>query len=234
MIKVLIVEDDPMVAEFNKRYLEQIEGFTLVAVARSADVAMVLLKKHEVDLVLLDIFMPGINGLELLAQIRKTGQGVDVMIVSAACDSATIKTALRNGAVDYLIKPFEFERLHAALAQYRNKVLFMRGRDALSQAELDRHVLSREEAEQKDLPKGLDRTTLKLVWETVLSGQGAPFTTEEIANRVGISRVSMRKYLGFLRYIDLISREVVYGAVGRPVYKYRCLRPESEVIKQYL
>ena len=115
MINVLIVEDDPMVAEFNKRYLNQVEGFKLKAVARSFEEAIEVLKTKDIQLILLDIFMPGLSGLELLSQIRKTDSEVDVIIVSAACDIQTIKKALKYGAVDYLIKPFEFERFNSAL-----------------------------------------------------------------------------------------------------------------------
>lgn len=95
MIKVLIVEDDPMVAEFNKRYLEQLEGFVLQAVATSVDEALKILDCEDIDLILLDIFMPGASGLGLLSQIRKLGKGTDVIVVSAACDSYSIKTALQ-------------------------------------------------------------------------------------------------------------------------------------------
>lgn len=114
MIRVLIVEDDPMVAEFNKHYLEQIGGFALRGIAASVDEGLKLLEKKEIDLILLDIFMPGLSGLELLSQIRKMGKGVDVIVVSAAADSYSIKKALQYGAVDYLIKPFEFERFREA------------------------------------------------------------------------------------------------------------------------
>ncbi|HWR41966.1 response regulator [Sporomusa sp.] len=234
MIRVLIVEDDPMVAELNRRYLEQIDGFVLIAMARTVDEALGLLEKHDIDLVLLDIFIPGTNGLELLTQIREKGKDTDVIVVSAACDMHTIKKALRNGAVDYLIKPFEFERLNTALSDYRNQAVFMRNRDVMNQAELDRRILGREQQGQTELNKGLCRNTLNAVWENIRTAKGQSFTTEEMANSVGISRVSMRKYLDFLKQIDILSMEVVYGTVGRPVYRYRCINPESNIIKRYL
>lgn len=234
MIKVLIVEDDPMVAELNRRYLEQIDGFILIAIARNVNEALIRLEKHEIDLVLLDIFMPGMNGLELLDKIREEERDIDVIVVSAASDMHTIKKVLRSGVVDYLIKPFEFERLNTALSAYRNQALFMRNRDVMNQAELDRRILGREQQGQTELNKGLCRNTLKAVWEIIRATKGQAFTTEEMANNVGISRVSMRKYLEFLKQIDVLSMEVIYGTVGRPVYKYRCINPESNVIKRYL
>ncbi|MBP1763800.1 MAG: dcuR [Firmicutes bacterium] len=234
MIKVLIVEDDPMVAELNRRYLEQIEGFQLIAMARTANEALSLLEKYKIDLILLDIFMPGMNGLELLNQIREKGQDVDVIVVSAASDMHTIKKVLRSGVVDYLIKPFEFERLNAALSDYRSQTLFMRNRQVMSQEDLDRRILGREQQVPAELIKGLCRDTLKFIWEIIRSMQGQTFTTEEMAKKAGISRVSMRKYLDFLKQIGVLDMEIIYGTVGRPVYKYRCVNSENSIIKRYL
>ncbi len=233
MINVLIVEDDPMVAELNRRYLEQIDGFQLVASVRSATEALLLLEQQAVDLILLDIAMPGMTGVEFLHSIRSLGREVDVIVVSAASDMATIKKVLRNGVIDYLIKPFEFDRLNSALSEYRSQALFTRNREVLNQEELDRRVLGKEQAEAVELAKGLGRNTLRAVWEAVRM-ERQPFTTEEMAQKVGVTRVSMRKYLDFLKQIDVLSMEVVYGNVGRPVYKYRCLNPDSNMIKRYL
>ena len=233
MINVMIVEDDPMVAEFNRRYLEQIEGFQLIASVRSADEALQCMEKQKIDLLLLDIAMPGMTGVELLERIRMTGHDVDVIIVSAASDIPTIKKVLRHGVVDFLIKPFEFDRLNNALSDYRNQTLFMRNREAVNQNELDKRLLGKEQTEQIELAKGLGRNTLKAVWEAVrLENQS--FTTEEMAQKVGITRVSMRKYLDFLKQIDILSMDVLYGNVGRPVYNYRCINPDSQLIKRYL
>lgn len=234
MIKVLIVEDDPMVAEFNRRYLAQVEGFSLVALTRSATEALAIIEKQEINLVLLDIFLPGMNGLEMLARIRAQGKGIDVIVVSAACDSHSIQQALRNGVVDYLIKPFEFERLNAALSAYRERIRYMQEQGTLSQTELDSRILRKDQSVISEIPKGLDRNTLKVVWETIQATAEESFTTEEMAKRVGISRVSMRKYLNFLRKLDILNLDVTFGAIGRPVYKYRCVNPESNSIKQYL
>ncbi|MCO5385816.1 MAG: response regulator [Desulfitobacterium hafniense] len=234
MIKVLIVEDDPMVSEFNKRYLEQVGGFELIAVAPSVADALHILDRQEIDLILLDIFMPGMNGFDLLAQIRKLGQGVDVIVVSAACDSQSIKKALRYGAVDYLIKPFEFERFKTALSAYREWVSMTKDQEKLSQAELDIRMLHPNPLTvPSELPKGLTRNTLKTVWENIQETKKSSFSTEEMANRVGISRVSMRKYLSFLTDIGVIEMEVIYGSIGRPIYQHRCLKPESDLIKRY-
>lgn len=236
MIKVLIVEDDPMVAEFNKRYLKQVGGFELIAITRSFDEALAVLQDEKIDLVLLDIFMPGMSGLDLLAQIRKAGKEIDVIIVSAACDIQTIKKTLQYGAVDYLIKPFEFERFNTALTAYKETHTFMRDKDALNQEELDKLILVNKEQTQAltQIPKGLDKNTLRKVWTNIKEMKENIFSTGEMARNVGISRVSMKKYLDFLSEIGILKREAVYGSVGRPIYKYMCINSETDTISRYL
>lgn len=233
MIRVLIVEDDPMVAEFNRRYLARAEGFELVAVAASGEEALSVLARESVDLVLLDIFMPGKSGLELLGEIRRAGRGVDVILVTAATDRASIQKALQYGAVDYLIKPFEFERLNASLAAYRDRAKLMRQNAVLSQADLDRRILHKDLPAQAELPKGLDRNTLRMIWAKVAAAGTNAFSTEDMARTVGISRVSMRKYLDFLTRQSVLDVTVVYGAIGRPVYKYRCVNPDEALVAKY-
>lgn len=234
MIKVIIVDDDPMVAEFNKRYVELVEGFQLQAVVHSADEALKVLDAEEIDLILLDIFMPGMNGLELLTKLRQVGKGVDVIVITAACDSNSIKKALQFGAVDYIIKPFEFERLNSALLAYKSLASLMEDQDRLSQVELDQCVLYKEQPLSVQLPKGIDRNTLTVTWEQIKALEQSLFSTEEMAKYIGISRVSMRKYLEFLRQIGTLKLELIYGTVGRPVYKYRCINSINNGIQRYL
>jgi CitB family two-component system response regulator MalR len=234
LIKVLIVDDDPMVAEFNRRYVELVEGFKIEAIAHTANEALEILDKVDVDLILLDIFMPGMNGLDLLIQLRQVGKGVDVIVITAACDRHSIKKALQFGAVDYIIKPFEFERLNSALLAYKGLANLMEDQDRLSQVELDQCVLYKEQPLSMQLPKGIDRNTLKVTWEQIKELDRSLFSTEEMAKYIGISRVSMRKYLEFLRQIGSLKLELIYGTVGRPVYKYRCVNSVNNHIKRYL
>jgi CitB family two-component system response regulator MalR len=230
----MIVDDDPMVAEFNRRYVELVDGFKVEVVIHSAIEALEILDSANIDLILLDIFMPGMNGLELLTQIRQAGKGTDVIVITAACDNNNIKKALQFGAVDYIIKPFEFERLNSALVAYKGLVNLMEDQDRLSQAELDQCVLYKEQPLSNQLPKGVDRNTLTVTWEKIQELEGSLFSTDEMAKHVGISRVSMRKYLEFLTQIGTLKLEIIYGTVGRPVYKYRCIDSVNNFIKRYL
>lgn len=228
MIQVIIVEDDPMVVKFNKYYLEQVPGFQLAAVAHSGEEALLILETQKIDLILLDIYIPGINGLELLSRLRKKDESADVIVVSAAHDSVSIKKALQYGAVDYLIKPFEFDRFKAALIGYKEREKLIKNHEDLSQGDLDKHFLSKDKTGATlEVPKGLDRNTLKMVWEHIIRTKGTAFSTEEIANNAGISRVSMRKYLQFLEASGALKKVISYGSPGRPIYKFICTREDS-------
>lgn len=231
MIKGLIVEDDPMVIKFNKYYLEQIEGFKLKGIARSADEAFDVLKKQEIDLILLDVFMPVTSGLELLSEIRKMERNIDVIIVSAARDSASVKKALQYGAVDYLIKPFEFERFSSALNNYKDREKLIKDSEDLSQEELDKHILHNEQnSDLIELPKGIGRSTLKLSWQKIIENEEMNFSTEELANLVGVSRVSMRKYVSYLEELGVLKKNITYGSLGRPIQRYKCIKGDKNLI----
>lgn len=235
MIRVMIVEDDPMVAGFNKSYLAKVNGFQLIAMARTVDEAIKFIEQQEIDLILLDIFMPGKQGLELLTYLRTNEKETDVIIISAASDMDRIKKALRYGAVDYLIKPFEFERFNTALAAYQEKTRFIQKQQVINQEELDSQILRREEKTiLEELPKGLTKDTLKKIWEVIQEMKEAPFSTEEVVKQVGISRVSTRKYLNFLKDIGILEVKVIYGTVGRPVYNHEFNKYKEHLIKNFL
>lgn len=226
MIKVLIVEDDPMVAMLNTHYLEQVGGFELVQAVNSIKSAIEVLEESRIDLVLLDIFMPEETGFELLMYIRNQEKEIDIMMISAVHDMGSIKKALQYGVVDYLIKPFTFERFKEALTIYREKLTFMKEQQKISQSELDSLILQKEKREPtvtKELPKGLTKQTLQLIWQKIESLNGRVFTTDEMAQLVRISRVSIRKYVMFLTDIGVLENEMMYQHVGRPVSKLRCV-----------
>jgi two-component system, CitB family, response regulator MalR len=238
MIRVLLVEDDPMVAELNRMFLSRVAGFEIVASARSGTEALEALRSHPVNLLLLDIFMPGQNGLELMEEIRRQALDVDVIFVTAARDTATISKALKLGAVDYLIKPFEFERLKEALDHYRETHHMIRDGEALDQAALDKRLARRPaEARGTDvLPKGLDRNTLAKLLEAISEWPVEPpwFTSEEVGQQVGISRVSVRKYFEFLCTLKVLRMEPGYGTGGRPVHRFLLQRSQLREARRFI
>jgi CitB family two-component system response regulator MalR len=238
VIRVLLVEDDPMVAELNRLYVSRVEGFQVAATARDGQEALELLREQAVDLILLDVFMPGPTGLDLLSEIRALDLDVDVILVTAARDTRSIGRALKLGAVDYLIKPFEFERLQQALEKYRETHRLMRVEGSLSQSELDQSLgRPRAGAPAADpLPKGLDRATLATVARAITGHAEADrwFTSEEVAQEVGLSRVSVRKYVEFLCGLKVLRMEPGYGTVGRPVHRFQLQRGYLGELRRYL
>lgn len=224
MIRVLIVEDDPMVAALNKRYLQEVKGFSLAGAVHTVKAAMEFLAEDQVDLILLDVYMPGANGLELLRLIRENNIAADVILITAAADKEKIQSALRFGAVDYLIKPFEFERFQQALIHYKEKYHFFANSEVIGQEELDERILNsdpKQVGESLDeLPKGLTSTTLQAIVNVIKSKGAYQFSTDEIAEITLISRVSVRKYLKFLAHIGVLQESLTYG-IGRPVNLYR-------------
>lgn len=237
MIRVLIVEDDPMVAEINKRYLEEIEHFTLVGIAHSVSEALPYIDREEIDLVLLDVYMPGKNGMELLTYIREHEKQIDVILITAASDAAKIQTALRFGAVDYLIKPFEFERFKTALMAYWEQYNLLAKKNCVNQQELDRLLLGKEQQATDDivrsLPKGLTKSTLQIIVNAIERMGNNPFSTENISEITDISRVSVGKYLKFLKEINVLEETITYG-IGRPVSLYIFKQNNRDILKSYL
>lgn len=238
MIRVVLVDDEPMVAELNRIYVERVADFKVVASARSAEEGLLALQTQPVDLLLLDIFMAGQTGMDLMAEIRRLNLDVDVIFVTAARDAKTIGKALKLGAVDYLIKPFDFERLQQALEGYRETHRMVHTKQSLSQTELDA-ALSRKPREapgEAELPKGLERTTLTRVCQAILDlpGEAPWFSSEELAGQVGISRVSVRKYLEFLYGRKVLRMEPSYGGMGRPVHRFCLQRFRIEELRRFL
>jgi response regulator of citrate/malate metabolism len=235
MIQVLIVEDDPMVAKFNRIFLEKVTGFTVVGVVHDTSAAFSFLGNHDVDLMLLDIYMANTNGLDLLLKLRNAGMATDVIVITAANDQPSIQRALDYGAVDYLIKPFDFVRFKEALVKYQRKFDVMHNVTSIQQEELDVFLLNKRHSHVNsfDLPKGLTKLTLARVAEQIIQWEKDTFSAAGIADVTGISRVSISKYLKYLVGIDVLRVEVNYQNTGRPLHCYQ-LRPESMNIIQTL
>lgn len=237
MIRVLIVDDDPMVAEFNRRYLQEVNGFTLAGIVHTVKDAREFLESEKADLILLDVYMPGATGIDLLRFIRKKNISADVILITAAADKENIQTALRYGALDYLIKPFEFERFNQALLQYKEKYHFFENHNMLRQEDIDGRILSTEQklavSSMENLPKGLTISTLESIIKVIQSKQNLQFSTDDISEITLISRVSVRKYLKFLADLGILEESLTYG-VGRPGYLYRLRKDKLGQLNRFL
>lgn len=224
IINVLLIEDDPMVQEVNRQFLEQIDGFQIIATANNGVEGIEKMKAYKPDLVLLDIFMPSLDGIETLLQIRKQQEDVDVIVITAANDQRTIRKMVHNGAIDYIIKPFKFERIKQALEKYRSYRMKLKDDSALSQQQLDELFFQSEAnnvqpSKQEQLPKGLNETTLTQIISYLII-QSQPQSAEEVACGVGLARVTARRYLDYLKTTGDILLDIQYGGIGRPVNRY--------------
>lgn len=226
-VDIVIVEDDPMVMELHRQYVGQVKGFRLVGQAANAAEGYNIITKLQPQLVILDIYMPGESGIELLRRVRAEGINIDVILVTAAHHSETIQQGMQCGVIDYIIKPFTLQRFKKALKSYQQYIDRLNTTQQLCQKDIDglKGATPREsvpnslEELEDDIPKGLDKATLEAILATI-SEQPDYFTASEIAKLVGISRVTARRYLNYLTDNGWLKGILSYGPVGRPLHKY--------------
>ncbi|MEB3751312.1 response regulator [Geobacillus icigianus] len=225
MYRVLLIEDDPMVQEVNRQMIEQVDGFTVVGLAGNGEEGLRLIRELQPDIAMIDIYMPQLDGLETVKQIRAQGYEVDLIAITAASDIETVRRILQNGAFDYIVKPFKFERLKQALENYRAFRQSLAEKESLTQAELDalRQTPKQPAVSTTELPKGLNEVTLEKVI-AYLRRHRFPVSAEEVAEGVGIARVTARRYLEYLEKSGNVMLDVQYGGVGRPVNRYQLKR----------
>jgi response regulator of citrate/malate metabolism len=222
-IRVLVVEDEPLLAEAHKAYTERVPGFVVVGVAHTAREAMAALRQRggaDIDLVLLDFRLPDLPGLDVCRALRAAGSSVDVLAVTSARDLAVVRTAVSLGVTHYLLKPFTFAAFRDKLeryADYRRQAL-AEG-EVVAQHEVDQMFATLRGAARHTLPKGLDEQTLHRVLAVLSPGAGRSAT--EVSQQTGISRVTARRYLEYLVTVDRAVRNPRYGTPGRPEVEYR-------------
>ncbi|MBU8864898.1 response regulator [Paenarthrobacter aromaticivorans] len=217
MIKVLIVDDDFMVAKVHAGFIQRTPGFGVVGVAHTGAQAILETQRLQPDLVLLDIHLPDINGLDLMHQLRDVAPDLDVLVISAARETETVRKALRGGIVHYLIKPFSQADLQERLQHYLNAYQGLdASKDVAEQSDVNR-VFGLDSA-QRTLPKGCSVETLELV-EAALKSASGDVSAAEVAEQLGTSRVSARRYLEYLHDEGALDVRLKYG-VGRPERRY--------------
>lgn len=211
-MRVLIIEDDPMVAMIHKEYFKKKELTDDLNHVTSLEAAKDYLKKNNVDLIVLDNYLTDGQGVEFLPELK----GYPIIMITAANDVQTVEAALSNGVVDYLVKPFTYERFSQAIDKVQDYVNLL-SKEKINQDLIDDYLNSgRVEEEEDSLPKGLSRITLKKVIEAIQQ-QNTGFTTQQIADILDISRITIRKYLNHLVNIKVLSEDAEYYTSGRPV-----------------
>ncbi|MCX4509985.1 response regulator [Streptomyces sp. NBC_01619] len=227
MTTVLVVDDDFMVAKLHCRYVSAVPGFTVAGVAHSGADALRAADRIRPDLVLLDIYLPDMDGIGVLRELRAAEardtdrQPADVLFITAARDAGTVRAALRAGALHYLIKPFS----HAALQEQLRHVASLRTRlaslDEARQEDVDQ-IFGTRPPGSRELPKGLAAHTADLV-DRVLRAHPEGLSASECAEAGSLSRVSARRYLEYFAETGRAEVTLRYGGTGRPERRYRRL-----------
>lgn len=218
MIKVLVVDDDFMVARIHARFVGQVDGFEVVATAGNAAEAIGAVEREQPDLLLLDVHLPDMDGIEVLRRLRSCGHDVGVIVITAAREAETVRGALHGGASSYLTKPFELDDLAAHLNRFRQAYTRLSTGPA-GQEDIDAVFGTTTPQTASLLPKGLSRETAVAV-RTAMS-ETDDLSAAECAQRVGISRVSARRYLEHFVATGDAGVRLRYGTTGRPERRYR-------------
>lgn len=233
---VLIVEDDPMVAMINEQYVRKNRQFTICASCRNGQEALDFLEDTAADLIILDVYMPIMDGVETLKQLRQRRCGAEVIMVTAANDTATLENTMHLGVLDYLIKPFAYERFQVALEKFEAKRQALQSASVLDQSSVDSIIGSGQRTGSggrlhggaeggraegcKDYPKGIQEKTLNLIL-SFLAEQKDWLNGDVIAENVGLSCVTVRHYMNYIVNTGKASESINYETGGRPCVLYR-------------
>jgi len=222
MIKVLIVEDDFRIAQVQEGFLQKIPDVQVVGKALNAEDTINRLKEQEIDLILLDIYLPDRLGTDLLPFIRENYPEIDIIMITAATEKAMLETSIRQGVFHYLLKPVTMEKFIETIENYKKRKELLQHREEVDQSIIDQYFgtsVNQSSLHQKDLPSGVDRLTLQKVKE-VLSTLDSGISIEEMGEKMGASRTTARRYLEYLVSVNICIAKHEYGIVGRPERKY--------------
>jgi response regulator of citrate/malate metabolism len=227
MISVLIVEDEPLIAEAHRTYLGRLSGFSVAGVAHTARDAMraaseAAATEAPIDLVLLDIGLPDANGIALASGLSRLRPAPDIIAITSERDLEMVRAAVGHGALAYLLKPFTFAAFRDRLERYRRyREALPAGTDAASQAEVDRALAEmRASTDRSAAPKGAAPGTNDEIARAVRDAADG-ITADEVAKQVGVSRVTAWRYLERLAEDGTVTRNTDYGKAGRPKTRYQ-------------
>lgn len=227
MHRVMIIEDDPMVAAIDRRYVEMTPGFQVLETVPDGSRALDSPMLAKADLIILDYFMPRMNGDEFIDRMHHAGYTPSVIMVTSANDSGIVTSLLSRGVTDYLVKPFEYERFRDALLRFdRLKKQRKSSQGIFDQEEIDRliHGSGQDKPSprpQEELAKGLNQATLDTIRGFLSAHSGDSFTCDQIARKVSLSRITVRRYVNYLLEQREVMSSIDYQTGGRPGMYYR-------------
>jgi response regulator of citrate/malate metabolism len=225
MIRVLVVDDDFMVARLHSSVVARQPGFEVVGAARTGADALAAVRSLRPGLVLLDIYLPDMSGIEVLRRFRESpaDYAVDVIVISAARDLDTLRSALHGGVFQYLVKPFDIESLRARLADYASHQAELHELTEAQQEEVDRVFRAQAGRGAAPPPKGISPETTELIIGALRDAPEDGMSATDCAEVTGLSRSSTRRYLEHLVTIGQAEMRPRYGVAGRPERRYHLL-----------
>ncbi|MFD9126850.1 response regulator [Kitasatospora sp. NPDC059571] len=231
MIRTLVVDDDFRVNAIHRAYVGRIPGYEVVGRADSVSTALKAARALVPDLLLLDVYLPDGSGLDVLRRLLTddTGDRPDALMITAARDVGTVRSAMKLGATGYLVKPFGFAALEERLAAYRelrDRVAALDPAAENGQAEVDALFTAARPAASTAPAKGHSAPTLALVLAAVRA-KGCDMSAAQVAEQTGISRATAQRYLSYLAKEGRIRLELRYGTTGRPEHRYRATPAEA-------
>ena len=222
--RVLIVEDDPMVAMINEQYVKQNKNFTVSTICRNGEEALNFLEGNKIDLIVLDVYMPVMDGVETLKRIRDKKISSEVIMVTAANDTNTLEQTMHLGVLDYLIKPFTLERFLVALEKFLSQKETLKQNSIIDQNCIDRLMTQIGTKDKKikptEYPKGINKKTLSSMIEYFNENPGW-HSVDMIAEKLKISIVTVRHYMNYLVQQKSIVEDINYETGGRPCMLYK-------------
>ncbi len=223
MIDVLIVDDDFMVAKVHAGFVAALEGFRVVGTASTGAQALEDVVRLRPDLVLLDVYLPDMTGLDVLRRLRAAACPSDVIVISAARDVDSIRSALHGGVLHYLVKPFDRRTFESRLRDYAALRTDLAELDEAGQTDVDRVFGASRGGTvrtQAVTPKGIAPETLELVRATLAAVGADGLSATECSERTGLARVSARRYLEQLVAQQEADVRQRYGTAGRPERRF--------------
>lgn len=229
MYQVIIIEDDPMVAAINRQYIEDTAGFTVKSVFQNGAQALEYLKDNDVSLIILDYYTPMMSGMAFVDMLHGMGKAPAIIMVTSASDVQIVKSMFSRGVIDYLVKPFEYDRFKAALDRFKYTVSRWEEVNALlKQEEIDSMITPEGDGESyrlmHTLSKGLNESTMAMIRKFLSDNSTQFFTSEEIARQVNLSRITVRRYMNYMLETNQVISTIDYQTGGRPSIKYRIIQ----------
>lgn len=229
MFNVLLIDNDPMDRDIISKYIKGLDGFLLLNSFDNIKNCKDFILQNQIDLILIDIHLSKEEGLGFIKWVRKKGLDIAIIVITSDKSSSHIREALRFGTVDYIVKPFTYERLKMALNCFKERRAILESKQTLSQEELDNLFLDfnsnlRSEVSDKEyMCKGFNRYTYNTILNFIKENYKDYFSADEISEECGLAVVTVRRYLEYMKEEDVLVKITEYRKIGRPQNRYKLL-----------